>query len=99
MVLLYIFQIEVRPELFETVFLSSSLKIRKGEKNRTRVDYDIALLRLDYPVADPGTGMTVLEGAKFNKETIMPICLPTSTMFKDTGKTAIAVGLGLNSEQ
>ena len=81
------------------LFVSSSLKITAGAKKAKREDYDIALLRLDYPVVDPGTGMTVLEGAKFNKETIMPICLPTSTMCKDTDKTAIAVGLGLNSEQ
>ena len=56
-------------------------------------------MRLDYPVADPDTGMTVLEGAKFSKETIMPICLPTSLMFRDTVKTAVAVGLGITGEE
>ena len=63
------------------------------------MDYYIALLRLDYPVTDSDTGMGVLEGTRFNKETIMPNCLPTSTMFKDTDKTAVAVGLGISGEK
>ena len=29
-----------------------------------RPDYDIALLRLDYPIMDEGTGITVLEVLK-----------------------------------
>ena len=81
------------------LFVSSSLKITAGAKIAKREDYDIALLRLDYPVADPDTGMGVLEGAMFNKETIMPICLPTSTMFKDTHRTAVSVGLGISGEK
>ena len=57
---------------------------RKTERN----DYDIAILRLDYPIMDEGTGITVLQvfkslfpllssqGNKFDKATLMPICLP-----------------------
>ena len=56
-----------------------------------RDDYDIAMLRIDYPIMDEATGMTVLkvshyntslllylQGNKFNKDTMMPICLPSN---------------------
>ena len=44
-------------------------------------------MRIDYPIMDEGTGITVLEvldpvapppfqGNKFNMDTLMPICLP-----------------------
>ena len=48
---------------------------RQGRKTE-RDDYDIALLRIDYPAMDEGTGITVLPGNKFAKNTLMPICLP-----------------------
>ena len=48
---------------------------RKGKKIE-RDDYDIALLRIDYPTMDEGNGITVLPGNKFAKNTLMPICLP-----------------------
>ena len=48
-----------------------------GQGRKTeRDDYDIALLRIDYPAMDEGTGITVLPGNKFAKNTLMPICLP-----------------------
>ena len=47
-----------------------------GGRKTERDDYDIALLRLDYPIMDEGTGATVLPGNKFAKNTLMPICLP-----------------------
>ena len=46
-----------------------------GRRTR-REDYDIAMLRIDYPIMDEGTGITVLQGNKFDTTTIMPICLP-----------------------
>ena len=65
-----------------------------------RKDYDIALLRLSYPVADPDTGMTILgKGPHFSKNTIMPICLPENKHFKDTNRMAYAVGMGLQGEK
>ena len=63
------------------------------------MDYDIALLRLDYPVADEDTGMNVLNSTKFDTKTIMPICLPTSRMFRDTDRPAVAVGMGISAER
>ena len=71
----------------------------KTGKKTIRKDYDLALIRLDYPIADPDTGMTVLQGAKFSAQTIMPICLPSSTKFKDTDRSAIAVGMGISAER
>ena len=63
-----------------------------------RTDYDLALLRLDYPIADPDTGLGVLVNATFNMATIMPICLPPNKQFKDTRRSAVAVGLGITAE-
>ena len=53
----------------------SFLHDSQGRKTE-RDDYDIALLRLDYPIMDEGTGATVLPGNKFDMNTLMPICLP-----------------------
>ena len=47
----------------------------QGQKTK-RHDYDIALFRIDYPLMDEATGITILEGNKFNASTLMPICLP-----------------------
>ena len=59
----------------------------------------MALLRLDYPIADPDTGMTVLAaGPRFDPETIMPICLPPNSKFKDTSRLGYAAGLGIVGE-
>ena len=32
------------------------------------MDYDIALLRIDYPVIDPDSGMNILNSQKFDPE-------------------------------
>ena len=63
------------------------------------MDYDIALLRVDYPVADEDTGMNVLNSTKFDSKKIMPICLPTSRMFQDTDRQAVAVGMGISAQR
>merc|ERR1719450_532756 len=65
------------------------------KKITKRKDYDIALIRIDYPVIDDDSGMTLLHGNRFDNSTVMPICLPSSRGFKDTEKPAIAVGLGI----
>ena len=81
-----------------------------GEKNiqQTRIqdgvevlreDYDIALLRIDYPVVDPDTGMNVLNSTEFIPDKIMPICLPPNKDFKDTERRAVAVGMGMSGVQ
>ena len=63
-------------------------------------DYDVALVRLSYPVADPDTGMSVLPtGVKFDVKTVMPICLPSSEDFEDTNRQAISVGMGIVAEK
>ena len=41
----------------------------------------------------------MLPGAKFDPETIMPICLPTSRNFKDTDRPGVAVGMGISGER
>ena len=64
-----------------------------------RVDYDIALLRIDYPIADPDTGLTVLHNRTFALDTIMPVCLPPNKLFRDTNRQAIAVGMGISGER
>ena len=63
------------------------------------MDYDIALLRVDYPVADEDTGMNVLNGIKFDPKKIMPICLPPNKMFQDNRRRAVAVGMGISAER
>ena len=62
--------------------------------------YDIALLRIEYPVMDSLTGMTLLKANKtFNdSEQVMPICLPKSKDFIDTNKEAFAVGYGAHTQ-
>ena len=40
-------------------------------------------------------GLTFLPGNKFDPETAMPICLPTKKSFRDTGRAATAVGMGI----
>jgi len=74
-------------------------KYKKSENENTqrRVDYDIALLRLDYPVMDAETGMTLLKEGIFSNHTVMPICLPTSDHFKDTERLGTVVGKGLRA--
>ena len=63
-----------------------TFKICGQGKKTERFDYDIAILRLDYPIMDERTGITVLkviksrrplfQDNKFNMDTVMPICLP-----------------------
>ena len=76
------------------------MQIHISGKNYTRQrNYDIGLIRLDYPIADPKTGMTILPGGpSFSMDSIMPICLPPNKDFKDTGVEAVAVGLGITAE-
>ena len=66
----------------------------QGIKSLPRTDYDIAALRLDYPIIDEISGMTLLKVSrsllycysynlslqdnKFSPHTLMPICLPTN---------------------
>ena len=64
-----------------------------------RVDYDIALLRIDYPIADPDTGLTVLQNHTFTPDKIMPVCLPPNKFFRDTNRQAIAVGMGISGQR
>ena len=63
------------------------------------MDYDIALVRIDYPVIDPESGMNVLNSTRFSPKTIMPICLPWNMMFRDTRQQAVAVGMGITAER
>ena len=119
------FNEDIKP--WQTAFTIADIIIHKkygmsrkdGSVTYYRKDYDIALIRLDYPVADERTGMCiiwklfdqidkeryilqgmgVLEGAIFNSKTIRPICLPPSTTFNDTGRIAVAVGLGISASQ
>ena len=67
--------------------------------NKERVDHDLALLRLSYPVADPDTGLTLLAGATFSKDSVMPICMPFHKGMKDSKMTAFAVGVGRIAEK
>lgn len=78
-------------------------------------DYDIALVRINYPVQDDesGTlmlqsynilqifykGMTVLYNRRFNVSSIMPICLPPSRNFKDDDRGSVVVGMGIAASQ
>ena len=75
------------------------LRSKADKKTYFRTDFDIALLRLDYPIADFDTGLGVLQGTKFNTASIMPICLPPDKDFPDTNRQAIAVGLGIVGER
>ena len=73
-------------------------------QNENRSDYDIALLRIDYPIIDQESGMNILytketEEYKFDPETILPICLPPSIHFKDTNRLAVSVGMGITGER
>lgn len=63
------------------------------------MDYDLALLRLSYPVADPDTGLTLLNNRLFSKDSVMPICLPPNDKFRDTDRAAVAVGVGVTAER
>ena len=60
---------------------------------------DIALIRIDYPLSDEKygkdlilekesspffAGMTVMSVNNFGKRRLMPICLPSSSTFRDT---------------
>ena len=69
----------------------------QNKKTQRRVDYDIALLRLDYPVMDAESGMTLMPNGNFSNETVMPICLPSNKHFKDTNRHATAVGKGVTA--
>ena len=40
-------------------------------------------------------GLTFLAGNKFSPETVMPICLPASRRFNDTGRLVTSVGMGI----
>ena len=73
-------------------------KKKRGRVSYMRKDYDIALLRVDYPIIDDHHGLTVMRGNRFRPEEIMPICLPTSPSFKDTERPATAVGMGTIAE-
>ena len=74
------------------------LTTKRGRISYMRKDYDIALLRVDYPVIDDQHGLTVMLGNRFRPEEIMPICLPSSRSFQDTNKPATAVGMGITAE-
>ena len=37
----------------------------------------------------------MLNGNKFDPESVMPICLPPNDKFNDTGREATAVGVGI----
>ena len=67
----------------------------RGRTTMVRTDYDIALVRVDYPAVDEESGMTFLHGNKFDPDSVMPVCLPTSQQFQDTKRPAMAVGLGI----
>ena len=69
------------------------------KNKRNRKDFDIALVRISYPVLDEQSGrenytdaciimfilgMTILPEGKFSPHTLMPICLPSSSNFQDT---------------
>lgn len=69
------------------------------KKKVIRIDYDVALLRLDYPIKDPETGLGVLNSPGFDRKTIMPICLPPNADFKDTNRAGTAVGMGIKGEK
>ena len=43
-------------------------------------------------------GLTYLPKNKFDHEIVMPICLPTSEDFPDTGRQVIAVGMGITRD-
>ena len=73
-------------------------RIESATKHIRGENYDIALVRLSYPVADPKTGLTILpNGPDFNLKTIMPICLPSDEDFKDTGIEATTARFGLST--
>ena len=74
------------------------LKTKRGRVRYLRKDYDIALLRVDYPIIDENHGLTVMRGNRFRPGEIMPICLPSSRSFQDTNKQATAVGMGITAE-
>ena len=74
-------------------------KTKRGRVSYLRKDYDIALLRVDYPIIDDYNGLTVMRGNRFRPREIMPICLPTSRSFKDTNRPATAVGMGITAEK
>eukprot|EP00091_Calanus_sinicus_P018816 TRINITY_DN4424_c0_g1_i1.p1 TRINITY_DN4424_c0_g1~~TRINITY_DN4424_c0_g1_i1.p1 ORF type:complete len:190 (-),score=22.94 TRINITY_DN4424_c0_g1_i1:2-571(-) len=61
-------------------------------------DYDIALLRLDYPIIDPDPLRRVLKNATFDPKTIMPICLPPDEQFTDNNRLGTVAGLGITGE-
>ena len=81
-------------------------KVKKGKVQFQRKDHDIALLRMEYPIWDYKTGLgsnrvyfhrkkyflgaRLLQKKSFNADELIPICLPSSNKFKDTGK-----GIGL----
>jgi len=44
--------------------------------------YNLALVRLSYPVADPDTGLTILHGFEFSEDSVMPLCLPSGSKTK-----------------
>ena len=71
----------------------------KNNKIYKRADFDIALLRLDYPIIDPDTGMGVLDEKRFSMNSIMPICLPQNKYFKDNNRQGVAVGMGIEAEK
>ena len=74
------------------------LTTKRGRISYMRKDYDIALLRVDYPIIDEDHGLTVMKGNRFRPSQIMPICLPPSRSFQDTNKPATAVGMGITAE-
>ena len=73
-------------------------KSKRGRVSYLRKDYDIALLRVDYPIMDDYHGLTVMRGNRFRPGEIMPICLPPRRSFQDTNKPATAVGMGITAE-
>lgn len=73
---------------------------------------DIALVRIDYPLVDESgsftkllllnlsfnpTGINLLEENKFKNDTIMPICLPPTKGFRDTGVYTSSISFKVSS--
>lgn len=93
-----------RSVLYPTeIIVHEKYGLSREENNKIfyRKDYDIALLRVSYPIHDDDTGMltkilmefdtyaaglSLLENGKVEKDTLMPICLPPNQAFEDTNR-------------
>ena len=94
------FQFGATTIIYQTLWTISLQEETETDKKKViRIDYDVALLRLDYPIKDPETGLGVLNSPGFDRKTIMPICLPPNSDFKDTNRAGTAVGMGIKGEK